>query len=243
MKTLVLYVFHELNDRVKMFIDKAIFEDKNVDFIIISNSMKKIKYPIPSYVKIFYRKNIGFDFGGWSDALLTDDLYKNYKNFIFVNSSSIGPFLKSGNKNKWTDIYIKGLSKDVKLFGSNIVVGYCSSDPRYGAFVQSNIFCMDINTLTYLIKCNIFIKNRIVSMNDCIDIEFFMSRKIIENKWNIGSLLPLYKDVDFLFRNKNPEDYNIVFYNDVMNKEYRNVVWNEYDLVFIKGNRGIDVEI
>ena len=37
------------------------------------------------------RNNIGYDFGGWSNALLTNDLYKNYDNFIFANSSVIGP--------------------------------------------------------------------------------------------------------------------------------------------------------
>jgi len=46
-----------------------------------------------------------YDFGGWSDALLTDNLYQGYDNFIFVNSSVLGTFLPS-YKGKWTDIYI-----------------------------------------------------------------------------------------------------------------------------------------
>jgi len=39
-KTLILYVFHEYNERVKYFIKNAIFEDENVDFIMISNNKK-----------------------------------------------------------------------------------------------------------------------------------------------------------------------------------------------------------
>ena len=46
--------------------------------------------------------NIGYDFGGWSDALLTNNLYENYDNFIFANSSVIGPFLPDYCKGKWS---------------------------------------------------------------------------------------------------------------------------------------------
>ena len=65
-----------------------------------------------------------------------------------------------------------------------------------------------------------------------------MSRKIIANKWNIGSLLPLYANVDFTFSNKSPADYNITFLNDIMFANYRNSLWTDFQLVFTKGNRG-----
>ena len=66
-----------------------------------------------------------------------------------------------------------------------------------------------------------------------------MSRIILENKWNIGSLQPYYKNVDFTFNTKTPEEYNneYLFLDDVMYQEHRNSLWNEYELVFIKGNR------
>jgi hypothetical protein len=67
-----------------------------------------------------------------------------------------------------------------------------------------------------------------------------MSRKIIENDWNIGSLMNYYKGVDFRFKTKKPQDYNIKFLDDVINdKDYKNRVWTLYEVVFIKGNRGI----
>ena len=56
-------------------------------------------------MKVLFRDNIGYDFGGWSDALLLNDLYKNYDYFLFVNSSVIGPFIDNYLKIKWTDIY------------------------------------------------------------------------------------------------------------------------------------------
>ena len=234
-KLLVLYVFHIYNDRVKHFIENCIFYDENVDFIIISNN-KDNKFETPDYVKTLFRENIGYDFGAWSDALLTSNLYENYDNFIFVNSSVSGPFIPSHCKDKWTDIYINGLQNNVKLFGSTINT---SDDPLNKSHVQSYIFSMDKTTLRYLIDCEIFsITNRAETFHDAIwKKEVLMSRKIIENNWNIGSLLPYYKDVDFTFSCKNPSEYNIIFMDDVMLPQFKDNLWDVYDVVFIKGNR------
>ena len=234
-KLLVLYVFHIYNDRVKHFIKNCIFYDENVDFVLISNDKTNV-FDVPKYVKCIFRDNIGFDFGGWSDALLTDNLYEKYDKFIFVNSSVLGPFIPSHYAQKWTDIYINGLTDTIKLFGSTINT---INDVVNKSHVQSYIFSMDKITLKYLIDCQIFsITNYAKTFNDAVsDKEILMSRKIIENGWNIGSLLPLYNDVDFCFKNKKPSEYNINFLNDIMYPQYRNKLWTEYQLVFIKGNR------
>ena len=234
-KLLVLFVFHIYNERVKSFINKAIFYDKDIDFIVISNN-KNIILKVPNYVKILNRDNIGYDFGGWSDALLINNLYKNYDNFIFVNSSVIGPFLSSNYKGKWTDKFLDGLKNDIKLFGSTL----CCFQPLTHSHVQSNIFSMDKNTLQYLIDCHIFsITNYAKTFNDAVfQKEVLMSRKIIENNWNFGSLMLYYKDIDFRFRDKKPGDYNIKFIDDMYITPFIEDVWtNKEELVFIKGNR------
>lgn len=233
MRVLVLYVFHVYNERVVHFIKNCIFHDDGVDFIIISNDIS-ITINAPPYVKIMKRHNIGYDFGGWSDALLTNNLYSNYDKFIFVNSSVIGPFIKSNVK--WTDIYLNGLVGNVKLFGSTINT-ICN--PIETAHVQSYIFAMDKTTLNYLIKLEIFSMTKYaITFDDAIcNKEVVMSRQIIKNGWNIGSLLPCYKNVDFTFKEKSPSDYGIPFVGDVLFSCYRNVLWNEYQLVFVKGNR------
>jgi len=235
MKTLVLYVFHEYNSRVEMFIKNAIFFDENIDFIVISNN-KNNKFTVPPYVKILPRDNIGYDFGGWSDALLTDNLYMNYEKFIIVNSSVIGPFLPPEFKGKWTDIFLNGLKNNIKLFGCTI--NTCN-DPINKSHIQNYVCAMDKITLEYLIKCEIFsMTNYAKTYNEAVwNKEVLMSRKILENGWNIGCLLSYYKDVDFTFTNKRPNQYVNLFLNDIMYPKYMNKLWNVYELVFIKGNR------
>jgi hypothetical protein len=153
-KVLVLYVFHIYNNRVEHFLNNCIFHDADVHFIIISNDKNNvININFPDNVKTLFRDNIGYDFGGWSDALLTDNLYENYDKFIFVNSSAMGPFLRPDYKGKWTDIYINGLQDNIKLFGSTI--NTCN-EPLNKSHVQTYIFSMDKITLQYLIDCEIF---------------------------------------------------------------------------------------
>jgi lipopolysaccharide biosynthesis protein len=205
-----------------------LFYDEKIDFILISNN-KEYTIEIPN-IHVLIRDNVGYDFGGWSEALLTNQFYQNYDTFIFANSSVIGPFLPSYYKGKWTDIYLEGLQGNVKLFGSTINT---MGDPLK-AHVQSYMFSMDKTTLQYLIDEEIFsLTNHAPTFKDAIlNKEILMSRKILENKWNFGSLLPYYKGVDFT----NPK-FDQPWLHDVMFAQFRHTLWSEYELVFIKGNR------
>ena len=234
MKVLVLYVFHEINNRVLTFFDKCIFKDDNVDFLVISNGNKKLN--MPEFVKVIYRDNKGKDFGGWSEGLLKDDLYKKYDYFIFANSTILGPFIPSYYKGKWTDILIDGLTDDIKLYGITI---NCERDPIFRSHIQSFLFSMDRETLEFLIDKGIFEMD--ISLDNHDDIiekkEILMSRLVIDNGWNIDCVCDFYKGVDFRFKDKQPNDYGIDFHDGMMEPYFRNVLWNEYQTVFIKGNR------
>lgn len=235
-KILVSYVFHIYNKRVKHFIKYCIFESTNVDFLIICNDTNlNFNFPQFSNVSVMKRDNKGYDFGGWSDGILTNELYKNYDYFIFVNSSVLGPFLKPNFRGKWTDIYINGLHKqNCKLFGSTINT---IKMPSMFSHVQSYIFSMDKEALDHLIEEEIFTMRKYTkSMTDTIlSKEMLMSRKILDKGWNIASLLPLYKGVNFT--DSRTFNHNTTTYDDVMYEQYRRQLWTLYDLVFIKGNR------
>jgi len=233
-RLVILYVFHIYNDRVKHFLENCMFYDENIDWYIISNN-KTNTFSAPPYSKTIFRDNIGYDFGGWSDALINHELCDKYENYIFVNSSVIGPFIPSYCKTKWTDIYLEGLKDNVKIFGSTINT---SRLPLTDSHVQSYIFAVKSETLKFLIDCQIFSTTNYAKVfNDAIDKEILMSRKVIKNGGNIASLYRHYDGVDFTFTSKKPQDYSIDFKDDIVYKHLRGSDWNEYDLVFIKGNR------
>lgn len=241
MKTLVLYVFHQFNSRVDYFIKNAIFLDPDIDFLVINNG-SDMDIKLPNHVIYFKTINEGYDFGGWSKGLLYNDLYKGYNNFIFVNSSVMGPYLPSYFQGRWTDIYLNGLTSSIKLFGSTINSGpiYDNTDVEQTSHVQSYIFAVDLEALTFLISKEIFSLSMYSST--LIDAVLFkevkMSRHIIENGWNIGCLMEYYKGVDFRFLTTKPADYK-PFLGDVMYPKFfsEKLFNNFYELVFVKGNR------
>jgi len=252
MKTLVLYVFNELNERVNNLIKNAIFLDPDVDFLVV-NSGSENEPTLPDYVIYFKADNIGYDFGGWSKALLYNDLYKSYDSFIFINSSASGPYLPSYFKGKWTDIFLNGLTDTVKLFGSSISTNSISTvnDVEGSSHVQSYIFAMNKETLLFLISKNIFsLRTFSVSSKDnFINREMKMSRLILDNGWNIGCMIEYYKDVDFRFLTKRASECKPFLGDPMVVKNVSDKLFNNfYELVFIKGSRfdfnihGINIE-
>jgi lipopolysaccharide biosynthesis protein len=251
MRTLVLFVFHEYNDRVDYFIKNAIFKEKDIDFVVICNN-PILEFSVPDYVAVLKRHNFGHDFGGWSQALFHHNIYKNYDRFIFANSSIVGPYLPQGFTGRWTDIYINGLNDNVKLFGSTINCQFflrkdipLEFHPILFTHLQSYIFSMELSTLEYLMKCEIFSESNHsdIFLKTIENKEIGMSRKIIENGWNIGCLMKRYQEVDFRFIYKKPEDYPITFLGDIMFPEYVNNIFTPEELVFIKGNRCPNVQL
>jgi len=243
MKTLVLYTYHKYDEKVKNFIEKAIFKDENIDFMIICSDLNYKIENLPDYIIYKNRENVGLDFGGWSYGLLINNFYKNYDNYICVNSTAVGPYLPPDFKGKWTDFFINGLNDNVKLFGSTI-------NKDILPHIQTFIFSLEKETLEYLIRCEIFSLTK--NYNEKWDIimykEISMSYLVIRNKWNIGCLLPYYKNMDFveLFNNMDLNN-NIVLghpdykSDDIMYNEFYKKCWTETDIIFFKGNRDIDL--
>jgi hypothetical protein len=241
-RTAVLYVFHEITERVNHFAQHSTFESPDVDFYIIANN-PHINFKLPPHIKTMSRENVGYDFGAWSECLEKDNVYKKYDYFIFANSSIIGPFLPKDFNGKWTDIYVNGLKDNVKLFGSTINATGDSygnqHSPTEMAHIQSYIFSADRETVKYLMDCKIFDTTKhLTGFRDTINQkEIGMSRKIIENDWNIGCLMKYYNDVDFTFKKKTPDEYIRPFIGDIMWPDKYGKIWNEYELIFVKGNR------
>lgn len=144
-QTLILYVFHEINDNVRFFVNNALHNNDNTTFLFIINNTN-ISLDDQIFPKIFshnntlvyIRKNIGHDFQGWNSALFlnkflcaspliyddisninneTDYLYQYYDNFIFINSTVKGPHLPCYATENWPYYFISKLNSDIKLVG------------------------------------------------------------------------------------------------------------------------------
>ena len=243
-KTLVIYVFHKVNTYVRLFIDKCFFKDEYTDFIMVANipgfDFKTLS--LPSYVTQLSRNNVGWDNGGYSAALLANDNYKKYKNFVFVNSTVIGPFMPDYCKEKWTTVLTNGLINDIHCFGTMINT---EKDPLNKSHVQSCCFALTKEGANELIEAGVFSndpkKQYSTHKETILNKEINMSRVILNKGWNIGCLFPGFKGIDFKFINKKPTDYGkqskFLYAGDMMYPKFRYTVWDPYQIVFYKGNR------
>lgn len=249
--TAILYVFDVVNESVKYFIKYGIIKASNYTYYLICNN-PNMGVDMSGYKNIVFisRENKGFDFGGWGETLLYNDIYKRYSHYIFINSSCIGPFVQPYHKGEWPMIFLNKLSTTIKLVGSTI--NTCRK-PITHSHVQSYCFAMDHECLEYLIQQKIFsntnyatgalIHNKYHSTprrDIVIDWEVRMSRLVIEKGWNIGCLMNCYSGIDFRFKDKKPEDYNVEYLDDpCYENAYYGRTLHPYDVIFVKSNRNI----
>ena len=194
---LILYVFHKMNSNVEYFLQHGIFKDARYKFVIIINN-KTLSINAPDYVDVINRPNIGHDFGGWSQAVLSDT-YKEYDNYVFINSSVVGPFVAEGYTKRWPERFLELLDKDTKIVGTTInTADYVSRDPRNSSHVQSMTYAITRNTLDYFIKLGIFgttmPKNKVELIQNH---EVRMSRAILDSGFRIKCMMDYYRDIDF----------------------------------------------
>ncbi len=156
--------------------------------------------------------------------------------FIFLNSSITGPFLPTYSKEEWPMIFINMLNVDILLSGITINCDKWIYQGDLPAHVQSMLFCVNSNTLQYLIEKNIF--NPTVFITDknqlVCDCEVRMSHEIFNKGGNIACLMKIYQNTDFRsgkidFRCSDPW-YNNNVHGDTL---------HPYETIFFKNNRGV----
>lgn len=238
MVALILYVFHQYNSRVQFFLDHGLFNHPDYKFLIIAND-PNVSLTIPSYVELIRRENKGFDFGGWSDALLANERWRTYDRFLFLNSSVIGPYLNLQDTAPWPEKLFSLLTGDVRLAGTTINA-HCDwvrqMKGRLIPHVQSMTFAMDRNTVELLISTGIFSSKYETDFHKTIlNREVQMSQDIFNAGGNIACLMPCYKGRDF----RKPPTPSGPTYGDInrpgdISKYFK----NPQEALFIKGNRG-----
>lgn len=182
----------------------------NVKYYIVINGEFTVNIPRDPNIIILHRENKGYDFGAWGYALTKYHSIFDSDYIFFMNTSVKGPY--SSGKD-WTNPFIELFSdSDVKLVGTSINI--CSQDfssYSYGhrkvyPHVQSMFFCVDREALRYLWNAGIFEVDENISFDTLIgEKEVGMSMILLNNNWNINSILSKYQGIDY---RKIEEDIN-----------------------------------
>lgn len=242
-KTLIIYCAHTINENLIFFCRNGYIDDAKYDYIFIfNNPCLKLEFSIDKpNIKIMTRENIGYDFGGWTHVLFSDDsdnkdrrLYEKYDYFILLNSTVRGPFLPSYYNQKehgyWPELFISKLNNDVKLVGA-IVAFYHSRPFISSAFLVTDRIGLDIGIKNKIFDPEVIEKKKLLIV---LKKEMGFSNAIIEAGYNIKSMLSYYKDIN-LKNYKHP--VTICHLNP---KQYYGIDVNPYEIIFMKSNRKID---
>lgn len=195
----ILYAYCESNldapINLKYFLNHGLID---CDIYLIVNgtcSLDLTKYP---QLKVYYRPNTGYDFGGWIYGL--KQLTQEYDYYIFLNCSVCGPFIPPYVKIKWTQVLIDLFKDDVHLVGPtiNVVPENVIINRTFKVIPVVQTYCFALTNAGFqLVKPTIFEKEFSNFLEVGINQEVQMSREILNHGWNLNCLIPEYADRDY----------------------------------------------
>lgn len=245
-----LYAYYEKDkmykDNFLYFLENGLLD--NIDYYIILNGKCSINIPQKNNIAVFRRENKGYDFGAYSYAI--KNINKEYDYYTFLNTSVKGPYLK--DEKPWIDYFLELFNNpDIKLVGTSINIfplstfGGYDLNNLYGnepphSHIQSMFFCMDNEYYNFLKTKNFFNEEE---MNNTKNLEYVIAHKefglsqlALNNNWNINSILPKFKDIDY---RKIKKDFNPT--SQIGDPYYINAYFGEtidpYEAIFFKVNR------
>ena len=253
-KIACLYAYYEKNNRYKynllFFLEHGLLE--HVDYIFIINGKSSVTFPssLPN-VRVYYRPNMGYDFGAFSHGLqeMGTELH-SYDYLFFMNTSVIGPIRSKFTQYDWTLPFLELFHENVKIVGTTINICRKKKIGPYDLFsiygkstpyihVQTMFFAIDKEYMSHLQKIRFFNENEI-NMHDfryTISYkEIGLSHHALSNGWNINCLVDKYKNRDYIhtrddinFSSRNGDPYYMdSYFGESIHKE---------DVIFFKMNR------
>eukprot|EP01098_Paradermamoeba_levis_P015910 TRINITY_DN8342_c0_g1_i3.p1 TRINITY_DN8342_c0_g1~~TRINITY_DN8342_c0_g1_i3.p1 ORF type:complete len:432 (+),score=112.10 TRINITY_DN8342_c0_g1_i3:57-1298(+) len=229
-KTLIVYAYLEsgyAKKNLDFFLKLGVTERPDVDYVfIIQNFTATVEFPNFSNVKIVKRENTCYDFGSWGLIFKSLPNFYHYKYYMVINSSIRGPFVPpilwgtmyDGVKHRyqrrqkatdlhWSHVFTSRLNEVDRLSGIWISCLGLKEGllPKQFAnpHVQSMLLAFEGSTLELLMKHDIFKcwdhKELMIQEG-----EIGVSRLLLENNFNIVSLLGPYQGIDF----RKPENKN-----------------------------------
>ncbi|KAI0115111.1 hypothetical protein F4814DRAFT_459949 [Daldinia grandis] len=118
----------------------------SADFIFILNGATTAANLIPNKanIQVISRPNECFDLGAHGEVLRKNGLWKKYNRFIMLSSSIRGPFIPYWSRSCWSDVFLRRVTKDVKLVGTT-----ATCHPKF--HIHSTIWATDLTGIDHLL--------------------------------------------------------------------------------------------
>jgi hypothetical protein len=202
-RTLVVYTYYvspSSDYNLSFFLKIEVQERPDVDYIIVVNGhlSETIQFPYYPNVKVIYRLNQGFDYGGHSAALMhIFSEHKSYDFYFFMNSGVFGPVLRDPSQKNWKILFQNKITDQVKLVGTTIVCLPESDLGGMGPKVEGFFFMTDAIGLDCMLQEKTIFCNHSSKDDAIIFGEYGMSRCIFRHGYTIDCMLQKYQGIDW----------------------------------------------
>lgn len=257
-KVLILRHFHDTlleRESLVFFMEYGIkntkFISKNVTVVIICSGgvFPHDDIKLADNVVVIERENVGLDFGGYMEALSKFGWASSYDIVVMINGTLLGPLFPLHRLGEdWLSHFTSLLSNHTRLAGITINLHIHNKKRVMEPHVQSMLYVMESKTLEDLRSWEVFVPvSASMSKGEVIKkYEVGTSQPLIRHGFNIASLLPLFRGVDFT-KLKYTESMRKIFAKLAPNSRKNGDVWYQdgyfggplgaSDTIFVKNNR------
>jgi hypothetical protein len=247
----VVYHYFEADstykDNLIYFLSTAIFKD--IDYYIIISGNCTAKLPESNNIKYIYTPNKNNDYGGYVEFFKKTT--QEYDYYIFVNSSTRGPFLPAYYSGRWVNPFIEKLIGNTQLVGGS--VNLLSEFSHYSKaldstrkykppyhHIQTTAFAMTKQAKNYLVKIGFFGNESKMIKNEVIqNYEIGLSTEILNNGWDISTIQSIYANFNNYNTNDLPKNHSCKHGDTLQKNNFFSRTLTPFDLIFIKTNRDL----
>lgn len=193
-------------DNLVFFLSRAWCPEITI-FLVISGDCS-VPLPVWPNLRVIRAPNKNYDFGAYSAALKTVAAIEDYDYFIFVNSSTRGPFLPPGDRRPWYRHFTDRLTGSTHLVGSSVNV--LAAESKYAkrfkelyaceggyAHIQTTAYALTTEAVRELLQLGVYADRPSLSKAEVVvHYELRISREILRRGWQAECLLPGYEHVD-----------------------------------------------
>lgn len=249
----VFYHYFEANEtyRENFVFFLSVAYSSNLDFFIIISESCSIDLPKLNNIKYIHTINKNNDFGGYSLALQSLKTLDDYEFYIFINSSSRGPFVHWNYGDCWTKLFTSRLKGNVHLAGSSINIlspqtqisevfkNRFDYSPPF-SHVQTTAYALSATALKHLVKIGFYSENEALGKDEVIcSYELRLSQEIKRNGWNFECcLLSKYNEIDYRLPHADP-NFSSLNGDPLYSGAYFGRTATPFELIFIKTNRDL----
>lgn len=167
---------------------------------VAESMVQKKKQLRPSSIRIWQRKNAGFDFAAHTFALNhVAAAHEHYGYYVFLNCGAVGPMLPAFMPKDWhwTSAFVEKLVRDIGLVGTSLVCLPEDDEGGYGPKIEGFAFALSASALKFVRTFGTSFRTHENKKAAILDGEYNLTKVLMRGGFGIDTFLLAYQGVNW----------------------------------------------